>query len=535
MDNIQETEKLSEEQVNQVLNAFDFLEFSNSYKSSYYNTYFTPDAVNQQMQSINMMPAEATVKKLEQALSNVKSSEQILRNYSADFENKNMYYKRLISYFTGLPCFNITFDCINIEKDSDFNSKEYKEDLKIVDEFLSRFNYKSEFQTVLRQLFRQGAFYGILRPDGNKYTIQELPADFCRITGRHSYGLLFDFNMQWFTGSYGVDIDMYPSVFKKLFRRVFRHSSKQYDPATDVDKRNSGYAYWQQTSPVDGFWAWKINPNLATEIPYFAPLFPDLALQPIIRGLQEDKYFIEASKLLVGIIGMNKDNKSGNVANATNITPDLLGKFLGTARKGLRKQIGLTALPMDSIETVEFDTTERNLYTDYLKNVTDQSVAASAVLLDNNKLIAHQSKLASAVDMNLIKELYPMFANFIAYYVNSATSKFKFTFKFNDFNTPDNLLERKEVLDKFNSMGAINWEMMARFNDKSVFEYKRQILSEKSMFKDITDNFALIAKEEVKAPNGAGGAPAGKVGRPPAINSDNDNTVASQDNESNER
>ena len=72
-------EQLSEQEVNQVLNAFNFLEFSNAYRESYYNngTYFTPDVVNQQMQNINMNPAQSTLEQLEQALANPKDSEDI--------------------------------------------------------------------------------------------------------------------------------------------------------------------------------------------------------------------------------------------------------------------------------------------------------------------------------------------------------------------------------------------------------------------------------------------------------------------------
>nr|DAF83923.1 MAG TPA: hypothetical protein [Caudoviricetes sp.] len=46
-----ENETLTPEQVNQTLNAFNFLEFSSAYRESYYNNgaYFSPDVINQQM------------------------------------------------------------------------------------------------------------------------------------------------------------------------------------------------------------------------------------------------------------------------------------------------------------------------------------------------------------------------------------------------------------------------------------------------------------------------------------------------------
>ena len=365
-----------------------------------------------------MNPVEATISGLEKALANPKDSEEILRNYATFVENNNMYYKRLARYFPDMAAFHPSFDCMNIEKDSDFNSKQFKSDLKVVDDFFSKFNCKEEFQKVFRQLIRQGVFYGVLRKGDVKYTIQELPPQFCKITGRHTHGLLFDFNMQWFIGNYGVDIAMYPKIFRKMYRDVFDANTAEYNPAKKIPNRNSSYMYWHQTSPMDGFWAWKISPELATIVPYFAPMFPNFSYGSVIRGLQNDKYFIAASKLLVGIIGFNKDTKSGQVANQVNITPDMLGKFMGVARKGLNKQIGLVALPMDSIETVDFDESSDNIEVDYTKNMSQQSIASSQMLYTTEKLNSHQSKLASAVDMAFINSCYGMFADFVEYYIN---------------------------------------------------------------------------------------------------------------------
>ena len=100
-----------------------------------------------------------------------------------------------------------------------------------------------------------------------------------------------------------------------MYRDVFEQTSQDYDPAKKVDKRNSTFVYWHQCSPMDGFWMWKISPELVTITPYFSPMFPNISYSKIVRGLQNDKYFIQASKLLVGIIGFNKDAKSGQVAN----------------------------------------------------------------------------------------------------------------------------------------------------------------------------------------------------------------------------
>lgn len=522
------TETLTEQQVNDVLNAWDFLEFSRAYNSSFYhNGFFNPDIVNAQMKNITMNPMDATISEIERALKNPKSSEEILKSYSENFENMNMYYKRMLRYFPDMACFNMTFDPINMQSDEEFESEEFKDDLRVLDEFASKFDFKQEFQMVLRQMFRQGAYFGVLRYDGDKYTLQELPSKFCKITGRFSSGLLFDFDMNWFIGNYGVDINMYPKIFKKMYRDVFKGVTAKYNPSKPEEYRNSRYVYWHQTSPEDGFWCFKISPEIATRVPYFAPLFPNISTAAVVRGLQTDKYFIEASKLLVGLIGFNKDTKSGQVANQINMTPDMLGKFLGVARQGLNKQIGLVALPLEKIEAVQFDTSNTNIENDATQNIAQQGVASADVMLSNNKLNSHQSKLASAVDVNLLYSLYPMFENFVEFFVNKKTKKYKFRIKFHDVDLPDYKNERITRFKDFAQMGLVDIQQAARAVDMNAFELARSL--------NLTKTFNLKDKVMTLMDNiSGGGGGAGNVGRPANPMSDNDNTTASWDRGSNE-
>lgn len=541
--NAKEQETLSVEQVNDVLNAVDYLEhnwdfqsFSQNWSNSafsipaYGTGYYTPETVSQQMKNLNMNPAEVTISGIQNALKNPKDSETILRDYATSTELMNMYYKRLIRYFPDMAAFNMTFDVINIEKDSELTSKEFRNDLKILDRFTSRFNFKEEFQKVLRQLFRQGVYYSVLRAEGSKWTLQELPPDFCMITGRHDYGLLFDFNMNWFIGNYGVDIDMFPKIFKKMYRAVFKSNSIDYDPSTPVNKRNSSFVYWHQCSPADGFWAWKISPEIATIVPYFSPLFAEISFQPTLAGLQNDKYFIEASKLLVGIVGFNKENKSGNVANAINMTPDLLGKFLGVARQGLNKQIGLVALPVEEMEAVQFDTSEKNIVTDYVSAISKQSISSADAIFNINKRNTHESKTALAVDMNVIDALYSMFADFVEYFVNKETKKFKFRIKFHDMNMADSKSERLENFKQMASMGIVDIQQAARVCDMNVFELDRSLMLTKTF--GLENKLLPLLSLNNQSRDGITGV-TGSQGRPAKPNSDNDNTQASIARDSN--
>lgn len=476
-----EQEKLSEQQVNQVLNAFDYLAFSKGYRQALYNDFLTPDMVNSAMQDVNMNPQGVTLSELQEALSNPKDSEELLCNYATYAESSNMYYKRLARFLPDMAAFHLGFDCYNAREDKDYNSKEFKEDLLVMDDFCSKFNYKEEFQKVFRQLMRQGVFYGVLRKDKNKYTLQELPAQFCKITGRSAYGLLFDFNMEWFIGNYGTDIRMYPDSMKKMYRKTINSTGLNYNPAKDIDKRNTTYVYWCQCSPEDGFWCFKMSPEIATVVPYFAPLFPNISYAPVVRGLQYDKYFIQASKLLVGEIGFLENTKSGQVANQVNMTPDVIGKFIGAARKGLAKQIQMVALPLQDIQSVDFDVDDTNIETDSNTSMASQSISSYQAMFSTEKLNTHQSKLAAAIDANIIGATYPIFADFIEYFVNLETKKYKFKITFSDYNMPDDQERVNNLAKDYMALGVTDVQTIARALDVGPFELQRRLKLTKMM------------------------------------------------------
>ena len=492
-----EEEKISEQQVQDVLKVWDFMEFSNSYRQAYYDggSFATPDTINQQMQDINMNPVEADATKIETALKSPKTSEQILANYAEYLELTNMNYKRMVAYFPNMMAFNLTFYPVGITKESEFKSKEFKQDMAILEDFCSRFDYRQEFSKVARQIFRTGANFVVLRDEGYRYVLQELPASKCKITGRFDYGYLFDFNMDWFINSSGVDIDMYPRVFRRMLRSVYENFDKEYDPTKPVSRRTSTYSFWRQTSPRNGFWCFKIAPELATIVPYYSGIMSAASYQPVIKGLQKDKYFIEASKLLVGIVGMNKDAKSGQVSNQINMTPETLGKFLGVARKGLTRQIKLAALPVDDIKAVDFDVDKSDIDSEYSQTMMKQSVASSDPMYSSQKLNSHQSKLASAIDMNVVDALYPMFADFMEYQINKRTKKYKFRIRFQDMNIPDQKAERKNTWDVFSKVGLVDLQLAARCNDKNMFEYMRSLQLTSSLGVDKFSTF-LMPKDD---------------------------------------
>lgn len=432
------------------------LEFAQSITNgAFLGNSLSPYMLNDRMKDITLRPYEVTSENVEQALKSPKESEDQLRGYSETFELNSMIYKRMINYLSNLLSFDLTYVAINVKDKSEYSSQKYKNDERIVYDFIDRFKISQEFKMVMKQLMRQEAFFGILRDDGEKYTLQELPSAYCKIDGRWEYGLLFAFDMQWFKQG-GVDIDMYPDAMKRMYNENISSGQIGYDPAISISQRGkSMFAQWVECSPNDNFWAWKFTPEIATRVPYLSALFADLALQPLIRNLQKNSDMITASKLVLGEIPLlNGDAKTAK-RDQVAISPELLGKFLGMVKQGLHESIKVSAVPLKNLSVAEFDKSDTSMYEDFLKTTVAASGINSRLILSTEKPTALESQLSVDVDEFLMNYIYPYFESFLEYHINKRTKKYKFKFSFEGSEFSTSREKRLETQMKLMERGIV--------------------------------------------------------------------------------
>lgn len=469
------TETVTEQQV------WDVFEFArNAYTSSSRLNVYTPSLINQRMKDINMNPLKGTADEISTALQNPKNNEEQLIGFSEFFEYTDMMYKRILSTVALTPAFDVTYLPINLKSFDDLSKSQYKSDEKKVEEFLNNFDIKSWFTSIMKQMLRQETYYGVFRDEGNRYIMQELPRTYCKTTGRSEFGLLYDFDMNWFIQP-SVDINMYPDIFKKFYNRVYGTGNlkgeRKYVPSNPINNRNGSYVYDVQTSMEDGFWAFKFNDTQAGDVPYFSPMFNDLVLAPQIRQLQTNKYIIEASKLIIGLVPLLKDNKSGNVRDMMAIAPETLGKFLGLLRNSINDVYSLGAVPFEDVKSIDFKTNNINSQTDFNKNMSASSGMTRNIIYNSDKMNAIETKYSIAVDELIATQIYPQFEKFLEFEINKRTTTYKFKFKLEGSNFPDNRKERLDTQMKLMEKGIVLPQKIAAALGMmpSDFEVQRQM------------------------------------------------------------
>lgn len=427
--------------------------------------YFTPNMSNQNIIDLNNNPEVPTKDKVTKALSDYKNNSEQLQAYSEFMEAFDMIYKRLVKYYTGMLSFDLDISCTNAyAPNTDYKSKEYKEDLRRVYKFLDSFDYKSEFRKVVKELLRkqnyftwfrdsQGSFNGATvdlndesKHKTSRYTLQTMPQKFCKITGRWEYGYLYDFDMTYFTKA-GTSLDSYDPVFRKYWKNIFGDiSDKEYIPTTPLANRFGDYAMWTQTSPDDNAWVFTFDENNIVSTPFLAPNILNFLTNKEIEGLQRDKDMISARGILAGEIQLLDKQKSGQSTDAMAYNMKTLMKMLSLVKRGLNSNINAVAMPAASPKFYQFADSNTDMVKNTTNNTVGQAVSASRIIYSSDKMSETEAKNAIVTDFNMVADLYPQFEHFLNFFVNKKTRKYKFAFKFSGCTYP---FTREDMINKY--------------------------------------------------------------------------------------
>jgi hypothetical protein len=456
------------------------LEFAKAFSSGLgiYPNAYNPLLLNSRLKDITLRTGQKfTSDSILKLLESPKDSEKELLSISESLEILSTPYRRLLGYMSNILAWDYTYYCTNIGETSNYSSKAYHKDLDIVKQFFDSFDIKKEFSTVVKQLYREDVFFSVLRDEGKKYTLQQLASDYCLLTGRWEYGLLFTFDYTFFMRQ-GMDMDMFPPIFKQTYAKLFagKNPDRGYDPSIDITHRaESTWVYLADCSPEDGFWAWKMNQEKITRTPFFCGLFPDLANQSFIRNLQKNSYAAQAVKLLAGQVPM-LDKTKANVRDAYSMSPVVLQEFLRLMQSAINEAINVVSAPLENIQAVEFEGTN-DIQSTWTKNTLGQSGINSNLLYSGGDYRMNQTEtmLSTQVDELASQEIYPYFDRFLEYQINKRTSKYKFNFRLEGSNTYLDRARRMEAQTSLIGFGIVNPQKIAAAVGQSPFEFQAQL------------------------------------------------------------
>lgn len=437
-----------------------------------YSFLANPFTQNQNLLKLNNNPLKPTYDKLLKALESAPFDYGALASYSEFMEVWDTMYAKTLRYFEGLLAFDLSYTCKNIKNPSDYKSKEYLEDIKRVHKFLDNFDYKSEFRKVVKEVMRKETCYVWFRDtheindpidleeDGKikkneKFGLQIMPQNHCMLTGYFDSGqLLYDFDMNYFLNA-SVDINLFAPVFKEMFKKVFDEANGYYNPSAQLYNHNGTYTNYIQTSPVQGAYAFKFDTSNFRQVPPLSNLMKACIGNEEAELLQKDKNMISAYLILAGEIATMSTEKSGNKADQFKINPKTMGQFMSLVGSGLKNNVKPLAMPVENLHGWQFNDTNTSMVSNQYATTAPQGASASTLIYTTDKMAQFELENAIYADYNFMKPLYDQFAQFMNFYVNRKTKKYKFDFCFDGLDRQWDREKRQTALRNYADKGIV--------------------------------------------------------------------------------
>ena len=429
----------------------DVIDFSSGLMAM--DGFYSPFLSNQLLTNLNNNPRLPSAESVKKALNDYKNSGEDLQGFVEFASSFDMIFKRTLYSYANALSFDLQITCKNAYTESDYQSDEYKKDRQTVDNFLTNFDYKKEFYNVLLNVLKRDTYFTWFRKTktGNrgkmKFALQVMPQDYCMLTGYFEKGLLWSLNILYYMQP-GVDLNGFdPSITKTYLRAL--ETIDSYVPSAPLNDRKGSYAMWADVSPLDGAWAWKFDTSSFANNPFLSPYVANILRRDEIGELQYNKDLIAASGILAGEIKLFDSAKSGQKANQFSIDPKTLGTFMSLVKKGLQSTIKAVAVPLENIKFFQFEDKNPNSYTNELTTTAGIGTGISRVIYSSDKMSNAELEAALNEVYQTMKPMYAQFNNFLDFYVNQMTSKYKFKFEFVGSNYQ---FERDARFDKMMKM-----------------------------------------------------------------------------------
>lgn len=484
---------------------------------------YSPWLQNQLLNNLNNNSIVPTYQKIQEALASYKESANNLQGYMEFMQKFDMIFARTLMSYVNVLSFDLTVTCKNAFTQSDYQSTEYAEDKKRIYKFLDNFDYKAEFRKMLQEMMRHEVVYTWFRKTkwgnkGMKCALQIMPQNRCMLTGYWEKGLLWDFDMNYFLQP-GVDIDGFDPAFKKYYNNVFGDNQNpwHYIPTNPLDSREGIFATWTQTSPDDGAWCFKLFPENFNTTPYLAPFLKDAIRNDEIANLQYNKDIASAYGILAGEIRLFDNAKSGTTANQFAIDPATLGAFMGKVKEGLQN-VGTTgpttkavAMPTENIKWFQFSDSNPTMYEQQLANSAGVGSGISRVVYSSDRMSNAEIEAGIIDQYNTVKQVYSQFNNFLEFFGNQLTKKYKFRFSFDGCSYPFEREKRFERLtkaaDKGIVLGPSAWASAMGYTP---MEFDR--LLDEAKYGDFSNKWQLMLNTNTTAQDSQGGRPQKNTG-----------------------
>lgn len=389
-----------------------------------------PYIQNQRLKQINPTPNKVDRETLEGMMSSPSGNEMGLRQQSYYFFNTVINYFKLINMYNDMLTFR---NYVTIKRV--YESQRLRREYNTLTSFLEQIDVKRLFKEIMQTTLLEGkSFYWLRNEDKAHITLQQLPAEYCKIVHRYDGGVQVAFNLVYFMKA-GVS----PIWFGKKFATYIEEFFNYYDEENNVmDLRhkelpedvvayvsnNSNYYYWKFL-PIDEVFVFSMFENDMNAVPPFMNTFLDVSELDTYKMLTQQLLSIPIQTILTAEVPFEERNKSGAFSNDTKISGDLLSVFQNLISSLMPPSTTFVAAPLSNfkLHTIDNVATKENIVGDAVQNFNAQ-LGTNAILSSDDKPSLAQVKAAEKLEPAFSKRIYPE-AEYCLNTIVANTFKFK--------------------------------------------------------------------------------------------------------------
>lgn len=171
---------------------------------------------------------------------------------------------------------------------------------------------------------------------------------------------------------------------------------------------------------------------------------------------------------------------------------------MAKAKTGLGNNIKLAALPTENTNLYQFTDNNTSMYTDQLATSAGVGSGVSRVIYSSDRMSNAEIEAGITDQYNTMKSLYYQFENFMDFYAEKITKKYKFKFHFTgstyDFERDKRFERLCKIADKGLVLGSSAWASALGYEPQ---QFDR--LLEEGKYSDFNEKWQLMLNSNTTA------------------------------------
>ncbi len=487
-----------------------------------------PYLLNSRIKQLSTRSAFTDRDKIEESLKNPENNEFLLREATHSMIYLTYPLYRLQMLYEGILKYRSYIEPRYVKKE-EMNTPRFKSDWKLVDMWQKKLNPQKQFRRIVAEVVPEGKRAYYLRQSYNSTTDKEnvnyvhfqvLPSDWYKIIkhSTDSYEVVA-FNFAYFWQA-GTELGQFPAIFTKYYSELMDATTvdekghRWIDPyktpedvVVEYNQDTMSWFYWKEL-PADECFVFSFTESDDLQISPFASLLlqaQDLASYSL---LQQQLLTVPLYSMLLGVMPLHDDNKSGNYTDDFRLSPEAVNAFEQKVNSSMPPGTTYNIVPSENNVLYHFQEIPNagEIYNKGLQQLINTS-GASTLMTTTEKPSVAQVAAGKIIETRFIDRMYDQFAWACNITLEKMYNLGDLKFHWQFYIHGDAFSEEKEVsaIEKSLSMGQV--ELLPKYlsyHDKTLLDAVTdidwvEVSGIYDKFRPLVNTFGISNKEE-KAP-----------------------------------